>query len=57
MERAFELARAGQHLHVTEIVKVLKSEGYDPDQIQGRGLQKQLQELIKVARQKPQPPN
>jgi hypothetical protein len=48
LERAFEMARAGRG--VTEIKRDLKREGYSSDQIEGRGLMRQLKALIKAAR-------
>jgi hypothetical protein len=46
LEKAFELARSGNCLTLTYLLKRLKAEGYDGMQIQGKALRKQLSELI-----------
>ena len=53
LERAFLLARSGRCASVTEIVRILRSEGYYQDQIEGRSLKKQLKALIQSARNSP----
>jgi hypothetical protein len=50
LERAFELARSGSVSGVTEIRMELKREGYEYGEIRGHSLQKQLRELIRIAR-------
>jgi hypothetical protein len=55
MERAFELARSGQHRRIQEIIAALRREGYSTAQIQGQGLRRQLLALIKVARSQNNP--
>jgi hypothetical protein len=50
LERAFELAQSGKCLNVTEVEKRLKSERFDPSQIEGPSLRKQLLKLIEEAR-------
>jgi hypothetical protein len=50
LERAFQLARSGRVAGLTEIALALKREGYSADQIEGRGLKRQLNDLIKAAR-------
>jgi hypothetical protein len=50
LERAFELARSGKCYSVMEIEKRLKFERHDASQVQGKGLRKQLLQLIRVAR-------
>ena len=53
VERAFELARSGQHATVDEIRQQMKREGHDHAQISGPVLLKQLRALCteSVARQ------
>lgn len=50
LERAFELARSGKCLNVSDILKRLKSERYDIGQLEGVALKKQLMALIEEAR-------
>ncbi len=50
LERAFILARSGNCERVTDIVRILKNEGYYQDQAQGMTLKKQLTALIREAR-------
>ena len=50
LERAFQLARSGQVTTMTEVVKSLKRDGYDTNQIQRPALLRQLTGLIKAAR-------
>jgi hypothetical protein len=49
LERAFQLARSGEVSGLPEIRKILKREGYNRDQIEGRALTRQLTDLIKAA--------
>jgi len=51
LQRAFELARSGECLKVTDIIMRLKAERFDIAQIEGPALKKQLIQLIKTARQ------
>ena len=53
LERAFQLAKTGQYLGVVEIKQQLNQEGYSHNQIEGRTLIRQLQEIIRVAIQRP----
>ena len=46
IERAFELARSGAAENITDLLRMLKSEGYGTDQITGRTLRGQLRTLI-----------
>jgi hypothetical protein len=53
LERAFELARSGRVVSVTDIKARLKWEGYDDQYVDGGpSLNLQLRNLIKVARSK-----
>ena len=54
LERAFELARSGRCLSVSDIAHQLHSEGYSVAQLEGPLLRKQLSELIEKAK-KPMP--
>jgi hypothetical protein len=47
------LAKTGQYLGVVEIKQQLNQEGYSHNQIEGRTLIRQLQEIIRVAIQRP----
>jgi hypothetical protein len=47
LEKAFQLARCGTCLNVDYLVKKLKAEKFDADQIQGKALRKQLLEISK----------
>ena len=49
LERAFELAKSGEHDTVNLIKKKLKAEGYAIDQIDGKALTTQLRALMKDA--------
>ena len=51
LERAFELANAGQCKSIDEIKSLLKGEGYWIDAIVGRQLFKQLRDLIASAQE------
>ena len=53
LERAFQLARSGQVADVKDIKAQLKREGYDLGQITGSALIRQLQGVIKAARNNP----
>jgi hypothetical protein len=48
--RAFELARSGKCLNISELLLRLTAERYDASQIQGPSLRKQLVGLIEVAK-------
>jgi hypothetical protein len=50
IERAFELAKSGQHVSVAEIKRRLRAEGYFAGQIEGRALIVQLKAAIDTAR-------
>ena len=50
LERAFELARSGKCLNLSDIIKKLKAEKFDANQIQGAALRKQLLLLIEKAK-------
>ena len=52
LERAFELARSGRVATVTELIRLLRREGYFTDQIEGPILLRQLQDLTRAARPK-----
>ena len=56
LECAFELARSGKCLNITEIIKRLKEERLEPEYIVGKGLRNQLIQLIKDAQAARQPP-
>jgi hypothetical protein len=55
LERAFQLARSGKVAAVDEIRRALRQEGYDPGQVAGPAIGKQLRDIIKAERQR-QPP-
>lgn len=46
LERAFELARSGKCFSVDDIIKRLKTEGHNVDQVEGPALKKQLLHII-----------
>lgn len=50
LQRAFELAQTGKYLNVLEIIKRLKAENYNAEQVQGPALKKQLIQLIEKSR-------
>ncbi len=50
IERAFELARLGIFLQVTEIKERMREEGYFTESITGRTLLNQLQGVMQMAR-------
>lgn len=47
LERAFELVRTGTYGSLDHLKRRLKEEGYDPQQITGFALRRQLYEIIK----------
>ncbi len=49
LERAFELAKNGEATSTEHIRRILKQEGYEERQVQGRALSRQLLALIKAA--------
>ena len=49
LERAFQLARSGSHLTISEIRRQLLKEGYSNNQVSGRQLMAQLRGLIQAA--------
>ncbi|TPK70285.1 hypothetical protein FJ930_18340 [Mesorhizobium sp. B2-4-15] len=49
LERAFELARSGKCNNLPSLRQLLKSEGYDLRQLEGKALLNQLQALITAA--------
>ncbi len=51
LERAFQLAKSGSCASVADLKKRLRSEGYSTTQVTGRVLSKQLDALIKAARE------
>lgn len=52
IERAFEIAKAGQAPTVAEIDAAIRREGYPIGSLEGPALRKQLRALIKTAREK-----
>jgi hypothetical protein len=48
LERAFQLARSGNHASVADVKKQLKTEGYSVAQITGPTLLKQLKALLQT---------
>ena len=50
IERAFQIAKSGSCESITDLKKLLKTEGYSTDQIEGRMISKQLATLIKGAK-------
>jgi hypothetical protein len=53
MERAFDLARSGRFISLSEVMTSLNREGYSASQIEGPLLKRQLADLIKAARRRP----
>jgi hypothetical protein len=53
IERAFELARAGQCVTLKDIRVRLLAEGYAQDMLVGRYLSSQLRQLMREANTKP----
>lgn len=51
LERAFQIAKSGNCASVADLKKQLRAEGYSIAQVTGRVLSKQLDDLIKAARQ------
>ena len=53
MERAYELARSGRFSSMTDLIRALKSEGFDQVEahIGGRGTRKEFLALMTTARQ------
>jgi hypothetical protein len=49
LERAFQLAKSGRCISIEDIRQQLKSEGYPTEHITGKGLTRQLKELIRSA--------
>lgn len=49
IERAFQLAKSGQHHSVEEIRRTLKAEGHSSEALYGPSLRRQLRELIRGA--------
>jgi hypothetical protein len=50
LERAFELARSGDHRSIDQIKQRLRAEGYSDAQVTGGTLSRQLRALIRSAR-------
>jgi hypothetical protein len=53
LERAFELARSGDYLHLADITKQLRAEGYAVNQLEGGSLRKQLRLICTEAQARP----
>jgi hypothetical protein len=51
LERAFQLAKTGRYLDIAHIKQQLNHEGYSPNQIEGRTLIRQLQDIMRGASQ------
>jgi hypothetical protein len=51
LERAFELAGSGQYESIAKIKRELGREGFVTDQLQGRALTRQLNDIIRQAQQ------
>jgi hypothetical protein len=49
LERAFQLAKSGRCISIEDIRQQLKSEGYSAEHVTGKGLTRQLKELIRSA--------
>lgn len=49
LERAFEIASYGKCNDLAALRKHLKSEGFDPGQVAGPSLEKQLRSLMEMA--------
>ena len=49
MERAFDLAGSGTFRDVVELKRKLNAEGYEGNQIYGRGLSVQLRTIMRAA--------
>jgi hypothetical protein len=50
VERAFQLAKAGQCASIHDIMRKLKSEGYSVERLVGSSLIKQLKAMISASR-------
>jgi hypothetical protein len=50
LERAFEIARSGRCVDLSDLIKCLRQEGYETGQIVGNALKKQLLSLIEEAK-------
>ena len=50
VERAFQLAKAGQCASINDIMRKLKSEGYPVERLVGSSLIKQLKAMISASR-------
>ena len=55
LERAFQLAKSGSCTNIADLKRLLKSEGYGFQQIEGRVLAKQLVALMNAAKSDPPP--
>jgi hypothetical protein len=55
VERAFQLARSGNYATIDAVKLQLRGEGYSDHQVVGRSLAKQLNALIKGARENQTP--
>ena len=55
LERAFQLAKSGACTNIAELKRLLKTEGYGFQQIEGRVLAKQLVALMNAAKIDPPP--
>jgi hypothetical protein len=53
IERAFELARTGKFANASEIKRAVSAEGYSAAQIDGPALMRQLRDLVREARARP----
>jgi hypothetical protein len=53
LEKAFDLARSGKCLNLSELLLHLKRDRYDASQVEGPALRKQLIDIIEVARRPP----
>ena len=49
IERAFELAGSGEVREIADILRILKTEGYNERQIEGRQLRDKLKASIKAS--------
>jgi hypothetical protein len=59
LERAFEIARAGECRHLTEVIRQLKREGYSDARrhLDGAAIQRQLRDLMAAAGVDPTAPD
>ncbi|PBB16527.1 hypothetical protein [Mesorhizobium sp. WSM4313] len=51
LERAFELAKSGAYASFGEVRTKIKKEGYDIHQMDGLALRKQINQIIRSARE------